>query len=126
MHQTDAPPAVLTRVRFGFGDSDLFVRFDGTEPFGDYLAEGFEVALAFLQPPGLRVTVRHQDGAAISRRGRFKTGDPGLDRSRLARVRGGRRGTSSSSPCPATCWALVPGIEVQFFVVVARRRAAGR
>ena len=64
MHQTDAPPAVLTRMRFGFGDSDLFVRFDGAEPFVDYLTEGFEVALAFLQPPGLRVTVRHTDGAA--------------------------------------------------------------
>src|SRR4029077_14701053 len=64
LHRAGAPPVARPRCRFGFGTSDLFVRFDGAEPFVDYLIEGLEVALAFLQPPSLRGTVRHTNCAS--------------------------------------------------------------
>jgi alpha-amylase/alpha-mannosidase (GH57 family) len=124
MHQTDAPPAVLTRMRFGFGDSDLFVRFDGAEPFVDYLIEGFEVAMAFLQPPGLRVTVRHMDGAASAA---WSVQDPATQ----SWTDRGSKGTRVAAAhvielaLSRDVLGVMPGMEVQFFVGVARRGAAG-
>jgi alpha-amylase/alpha-mannosidase (GH57 family) len=54
MHQVDRRPALLTEVRFGFDRTRLFVRVDARQPMGDLLADGHELSLKFLTPPGLR------------------------------------------------------------------------
>jgi hypothetical protein len=124
MHQTDAPPSVLTRVRFGFGGSDLFVRFDGTDPFLNYLTGGFEVTLAFLQPQGLRVTVRHQHGGAsavcsVQDPKTQSWSDRGPTGTRVAVAQVIELALSRE------VLGVVPGMQVQFFIAVSRRAAGG-
>jgi len=124
MHQTDAPAPVVTRMRFGFGASDLFLRFDGAGPFVDYLIEGFEVSLAFLQPPGLRVTVRHQpDGAAAL----WSVQDPKTQSWTDRGAMGARVAAAHVVELALSrdLLGVVPGMQVQFFVAVSRRGAAG-
>jgi alpha-amylase/alpha-mannosidase (GH57 family) len=124
MHQTDVPPVALTRMRFGFGASDLFVRFDGAEPCVDYLIEGLEVALAFLQPPGVRVTVRHLNGSASAV---WSVQDPATQ-SWTDRGSTGVRVAAAhviELALSRDMLGLVPGMEVQFFIAIARRGAAG-
>ena len=58
MHQTDAAPPVVTRVQFGFGAQALYVRLDGPQPMAGQLAAGYEFTLAFLEPPGLKITAK--------------------------------------------------------------------
>jgi Glycosyl hydrolase family 57 len=124
MHQTDVPPSVLSRMRFGFGASHLFVRFDGVAPLNDALIEGFEVTLAFLQPPGLRVTVRQYQGAASAV---WAVQDP-------ATQSWTDRGSTGTQVAAAQIIELAlsrdvlgvaPGMQVEFFVSLSRRGAAG-
>ena len=58
MHQIDAAPPVVERVRFGFSHEGLCVRLEGPAPMADQLRGGHEVTLAFLRPEGLRITVK--------------------------------------------------------------------
>ncbi len=62
MHQAEGPVVVLTEVRFGFDSEFLFLRLDGVRPLRDLLAEGYEVALIFTRPEGLRFSVRDVGG----------------------------------------------------------------
>jgi alpha-amylase/alpha-mannosidase (GH57 family) len=57
MHQVADREPGLTLIEFGFNLQHLFVRVDGTRPAGDLLAAGFEIALNFLKPSGLRVSI---------------------------------------------------------------------
>jgi len=57
MHRTDAPPGIVTAVRFGFDEERLYVRIDGSRPMVDVLAAGCDVSLKFLQPAGVRFCV---------------------------------------------------------------------
>jgi alpha-amylase/alpha-mannosidase (GH57 family) len=60
MHQIDAAPAVIDRVRFGFSRDAFCVRFDGPGAMDEQLAAGREVTLAFLRPEGVKITAtRH-------------------------------------------------------------------
>ena len=124
MHQTNVSPAILTRMRFGFGASELFLRFDGAGQLVDHLADGFELTLAFLQPRGVRVTIRHQNGAAAAV---WSVQDPAtqtwID-----------RGSTGATVAAAHVIELAlsrdvlgvaPGVQVQFFVAVTRRDPAG-
>jgi alpha-amylase/alpha-mannosidase (GH57 family) len=124
MHQIDAPPTVLNRLSFGFGMSELFVRFDGSAPLVDALNEGFELGLAFLQPPGLRVTVRAVSGATSAV---WSIQDP-------ATQSWTDRGSSGARVAAAQVVELalsrdvlgvMPGTEIQFFVALARRGVGG-
>jgi alpha-amylase/alpha-mannosidase (GH57 family) len=56
MHQIDAAPAVVDRVRFGFNAEGLCVRLEGPRPLAEQLRSGHQVTLAFLRPEGLRIT----------------------------------------------------------------------
>ena len=120
MHQTEAPPSVITRIRFGFGAADLFVRLDGAQALDDYLQEGFEVALAFLQPPGLRLTVRKagERVAAV-----WSVQDPATQ-TWTDRSSPGTRAAAATVieiAVPLDILGVSPGVHVQFFVAVARR-----
>jgi alpha-amylase/alpha-mannosidase (GH57 family) len=57
MHQIERPQALLTSVRFGMDRERLFVRLDGNGQMRGLLAEGHEVSLKFLTPPGVRFSV---------------------------------------------------------------------
>jgi alpha-amylase/alpha-mannosidase (GH57 family) len=124
MHQTEAPPPVLTRMRFGFGVTDMFVRFEGAEPLVDYLLDGYEVTLAFLQPPGLRVTVRRQTDAAAAV---WSAQDPATQ-SWTDRGSAGTRvaaGHLIELALSRDVLGVVPGTQVQFFITVSRRATSG-
>jgi hypothetical protein len=67
MHRTDRRPALLTLVQFGFDEEQLFVRVDAGRPLVDLLAEGHEISLKFLDPPGVRFSVSQIDGRLTGR-----------------------------------------------------------
>jgi hypothetical protein len=62
MHQADRSVAVVTLVWFGFDRRRFYVRLDGTRRLADLLADGYEFSLTFLQPDGLRFSVRAREG----------------------------------------------------------------
>jgi alpha-amylase/alpha-mannosidase (GH57 family) len=62
MHQASRREPLLTLVQFGFDDEHLYVRVDATRPLVDLLADGYEVSLKFLQPDGVRFSVRQTQG----------------------------------------------------------------
>ena len=62
MHRTDRKPGVLTQVQFGFDREWLYVRLDAGRPVSDLLADGYQFAVTFLQPDGLRFTIRQTLG----------------------------------------------------------------
>ena len=62
MHQTDRRASLVTAVRFGFDGERLFVRVDTARPVVDLLGEGFEISLKFLEPTGVRFSVRQTLG----------------------------------------------------------------
>jgi alpha-amylase/alpha-mannosidase (GH57 family) len=64
MHQTDRAPAQLTLVQFGFDESHLYVRLDARQPLTDLLTSGYQLSLEFLEPEGIRFSVRQSLGRA--------------------------------------------------------------
>ena len=62
MQQADQPLSIVTLVRFGFDRERLYIRLDGRRPLVDLLGEGYDFSLKFLQPDGVRFSVRQQAG----------------------------------------------------------------
>jgi alpha-amylase/alpha-mannosidase (GH57 family) len=62
MHQAERREILLTLLQFGFDRERLFVRLDGVRPLIDLLAEGYEFSLKFLNPQGVRFSVRERLG----------------------------------------------------------------
>jgi alpha-amylase/alpha-mannosidase (GH57 family) len=62
MHQADRGPALLSLLQFGFDRRTLYVRLDGDLPLVDLLADGYEFSLKFLNPTGVRFSVRQDLG----------------------------------------------------------------
>ncbi len=67
MHQSDRRPPVLRLLQFGFDRQTLYVRLDGERPLVDLLGEGYEFSLKFLQPQGVRFSVRQDLGRLTGR-----------------------------------------------------------
>jgi hypothetical protein len=57
MHQADRRLAWLRLAQFGFDRERFYVRLDGIRPPHELLAEGCDVFLEFLHPPGVRVGI---------------------------------------------------------------------
>ena len=57
MHQANPVPPMLTRVQFGFGPRELFIRLDGGRRLADLLAEGYVCSVTVLQPEHRRFDV---------------------------------------------------------------------
>ena len=102
MHRSDRGGSLLTLVRFGFDRERLYVRLDGIRPFAELLAEGFGVSINFLDPPGVKLSVRGQ-----------------LDE--LEGVAGARAAarTILEIAMPLAALGLQPGGPVAFFVVIS-------
>ena len=62
MHQAERQAPVLTLLQFGFDRNRLYVRLDGERPLVDLLGDGFEFSLKFLNPSGVRFSVRQDLG----------------------------------------------------------------
>jgi alpha-amylase/alpha-mannosidase (GH57 family) len=62
MHQTSRAALRLASIRFGFDREFLYVRVDGRQPMAELLADGYEVALKFLEPAARRFSVRLSNG----------------------------------------------------------------
>src|SRR6185369_3225077 len=124
MHQAEAPPSIVREMRFGFGAGELFVRLDGPRPFADYLSEGFEVTLGFLEPAGLRVTVTQVNGVVSAS---WSAQDPATQ----ARIERGTQGVRVAAndvleiAVSRLALGVVAGVQVQFYVFLARRDAGG-
>ncbi len=58
MHQADRQPSLLTEIQFGFGVDTLYLRLDSDGPIRELFARGLEFSLNFLNPDGVRVSVR--------------------------------------------------------------------
>jgi alpha-amylase/alpha-mannosidase (GH57 family) len=76
MHQTDRPAALINLVQFGFDRKHLYVRLDGARRLVDLLAEGYEFSLKFLQPDGVRFSIRARDGLVSGVYWDHRTGPP--------------------------------------------------
>ena len=63
MHQADREAARIAVVRFGFDGHCLYLRLDGAAAVRDLFDSGDEIWLTFLQPEGLKVSVRAVPGA---------------------------------------------------------------
>jgi alpha-amylase/alpha-mannosidase (GH57 family) len=66
MHPSDRKPRLVTLIRFGFDRERLYVRLDSGRRLVDLLADGLEFSLTFLQPDGVRLSVRQTDGRLSS------------------------------------------------------------
>jgi len=69
MHQVASVGQRIAGVRFGFGADDLCLQVATTEPLAESLAQGGELAVAFLEPAGTRVAINsaHRDGTVFRR-----------------------------------------------------------
>jgi len=65
MHRVAEHSALVTLVQFGFDVERLLVRVDAVQKAVDLLADGREVSLKFLTPPGVRFSIRQQFGRLV-------------------------------------------------------------
>src|SRR5439155_4983153 len=116
-------PPVLTLVQFGFDRERLYVRVDAARRVVDLLAEGYELSLKFVQPRGIRFSVRHTLGRLT---GRFwdrlsdpPRQEPGAEPRWFERGPGGAvvaAGTILETALPLADLGVATGDAVAFFV----------
>jgi hypothetical protein len=62
MHQSERQPTSVSLIHFGFDRTRLYVRVDVSGQAIDLLAEGRELSLKFVNPAGVRFSVRQTAG----------------------------------------------------------------
>ena len=69
MHQVASVGQRVAGVRFGFGADVLCLQIATTEPLAESLAQGGELAVAFLEPAGTRIAINaaHRSGTVFRR-----------------------------------------------------------
>ena len=122
MHRSEGHQSIVTLVHFGFDPEHLFVRVDAERPMVDLLAEGYEIALKFLQPDGVRFAVAQRLGrltgtfwdrqAASTADGGFPWTERRPDRAAVA------AGTVLEVSLPTSELRVVAGDVLTFFVEV--------
>jgi hypothetical protein len=122
MHRTAGDGPSLTLVQFGFGREQLFVRVDASRPVLDLLGDGYEVSLKFLNPDGVRFSVRRLVGRLAGhfwRRATVPTGGralPWVDYGPDGAIVGA--GPVLEIGLPLTELGAQPGETIAFFVAV--------
>ena len=76
MHQAERGAPILSLLQFGFDRDQLYVRLDGERPLIDLLGEGFEFSLKFLNPSGVRYSVRQDVGRLAGRFWDWQANEP--------------------------------------------------
>ena len=121
MHESERQPGVLTLVQFGFDRTTLYVRLDGRRPLADLLADGCECSLKFIQPEGVRFSVREAHGR-LTWRFRVRDDGPGGE---AAWVDRGPEGAAAAAgrvlelALPLADLGVAAGDRVAFFVAVS-------
>ena len=67
MHQVSDQRPGIALVEFGFDLENLYLRIDGNRPMGELLGTGLALAIRFLKPVGVRITVEVERGPATAR-----------------------------------------------------------
>ena len=118
MHQVSAArePGLIS-IEFGFDLEHLYVRIDGTGPMREMLA-GFDVALKFLHPAGMTLTVGADPGSV-------RLGGPDPDSGGRVSIRDcsgihGVAGRVLELQIPFACLGVVSREPVTFFVGLNR------
>jgi hypothetical protein len=62
MHQAERRAVLVTEVLYGVDRRRLYVRVDASRPLKELLEAGYEFSLTFLDPDGVRYSVRAVDG----------------------------------------------------------------
>ena len=117
MHRTERKPGVLTQVQFGFDRERLYVRLDAGRPVSDLLADGYQFAVTFLQPEGVRFAIQQMLGGPA---GKFLD-RRATDQTWVERGSGGARvaaGTVIEAALPLSDLGLRAGAPLSFTVTV--------
>ncbi|MEO8260071.1 MAG: glycoside hydrolase family 57 protein [Acidobacteriota bacterium] len=120
MHRIDRTPGILTQVQFGFDHDWLYVRLDAGRPVSDLLADGYQFAVTFLQPDGIRFMVRQALGRLA---GSFQD-RRAADQAWVERGDGGARiaaGTVIEAALPLSELRVAAGAALLFTVAVYDR-----
>jgi alpha-amylase/alpha-mannosidase (GH57 family) len=121
MRQSDRRASLVTMVHFGFDRERLYVRVDAGRRLIDLLAAGWEVSLKFLQPAGLRFSVRERDGRLAGHywdRGEGPAGDATAWIERGPGAAAVAAGSILEAALPLTDLAVSAGAPLAFFVAV--------
>lgn len=118
MHQTDRPPPLITLVHFGFDVERLYVRVDGIGPLANMLADGYEVSLKFLQPAGVRFSVRQAEGRLTAQYWDRHDGATGHWTERGSGGATAAAGSVLEMGLPLADLGVGPGAPLSFFVAV--------
>jgi hypothetical protein len=62
MHEADRRASLIAQVQFGYDRERLYVRVDAARRLVDVLGEGYEISLKFMQPEGVRFSIRETLG----------------------------------------------------------------
>jgi alpha-amylase/alpha-mannosidase (GH57 family) len=121
MHEIERRPPAVSLIYFGFDHGRLFVRVDAPMPVVDLLADGRELSLTFLTPPGVRFSVRQSLGRLTGIYWDRREAEPHW----VARGPGGAAaaaGTVLEVALPFEDFGVAPGQPVAFFVAVCDER----
>ncbi|MBI3491914.1 MAG: glycoside hydrolase [Acidobacteria bacterium] len=120
MHQGGRMSPRLTRLWVGLDRERLFVRLDAAQPIAEFLRDGREITLQFLEPSGVRFVVRLlQDRLTWSYWDRAAVGQPWVER-----PGGGARASAGSIlelSIPFADLAGAPGQVLTFFTMLSDR-----
>ena len=123
MHQAEASSHEVQAVHFGFDAEHLFVRIDGTRPLVDILAEEREIALRFVEPAGVRFSIRQRAGRIVA-----GFGGPDSKAGQVPKLRGARVavGLVIELALPLTDLGASAGSRLSFAVALSDAAGAER
>jgi hypothetical protein len=108
-------------VEFGFDESTLYIRVDGTVGVRGMLAGGFSLAIRFLKPAGLTISLRERAGSIEPTTWRNSNG-PGPTPFREMGLRAAA-GDVAEFAIPFTALEASAGERVALFVTLSREDA---
>jgi alpha-amylase/alpha-mannosidase (GH57 family) len=117
MHRTDRRPPTVTLVHFGFDLAHLYVRIDAAQRVVNLLADGRELSLKFVEPDGVRFSVRQKLGRLTGTFWDRQTVEP-LWRERGAGGAMLAAGTVLEMALPLADLGLTSGSAVSLFIAV--------
>ena len=121
MHRATEQTALVSLLQFGFDRERLFVRVDTGQKAVDLLADGREMSLKFMIPPGVRFSVRQELGRLTGAYWDRREADPGRPALWVERGPGGATiaaGTILELALPLADLGLAAGAPVSFFLAV--------
>jgi alpha-amylase/alpha-mannosidase (GH57 family) len=118
MHRGETKGGPMTLVHVGFDRECLYLRVDSDGPMAEWLTEGYEVAVTFLNPEGIRCVIRQREelSAVLYIRGAQGADDQWIERG-PGRSRAGC-GTVLEAALSLADLGLTAGAAVAFLVTM--------